>query len=180
MIAAEVVSTITKALPDAVLVASLGTATSAVRAVTSDGPHVGIAGAMGSAVAVALGLADARPDITVVAVVGDGELLMGASSLWSVASIRPANLVVVVLADGEYSITGGQPLPMTCRAAAVAAALGLTSSVADTADDLAAALAATQRPVVVEANVHERVWPGPSPFVDPHAVRIAVRERLRR
>lgn len=178
MIAAEIVSTITKALPDALLVASLGTATSAVRAVTDDGPHVGIAGAMGGAVGVALGLADARPDVTVVAVIGDGELLMGASSLWSVAGIRPSNLIVVVLADGEYSITGGQPLPTSCHAAAVAAALGLTSATADTSDELATALVGGDGPRVIEANVHERVWPGPSPFVDPHGVRLAVRRRL--
>lgn len=175
MIAAEVVTTITKALPDALLVASLGTATSAVRAVTDDGPHVSIAGAMGGAVAVALGLADARPDVTVVAVVGDGELLMGASTLWSVAGIRPQNLVVVVLADGVYSITGGQPLPAGCQAAAVAAALGLPSATADTAAELAEALTTA---TVIEATVHERVWPGPSPFVDPHAVRLTVRSRL--
>jgi thiamine pyrophosphate-dependent acetolactate synthase large subunit-like protein len=178
VIASEVVATVTKALPDALLVGSLGTATSAVRAVTGDGPHVCIAGAMGGAVAVALGIADARPDVTVVAVVGDGELLMGASSLWSVAGIRPRNLAVVVLADGAYTITGGQPLPADSRAAAVAAALGLSSVVADTADELATALSAGPGPVVVEASVHERVWPGASPFVDPHGVRIAVRERL--
>jgi len=178
VIASEVVETITKAVPDALLVASLGTATSAVRAVSGDGPHVCIAGAMGSALAVALGLADARPDQRVVAVLGDGELLMGASSLWSVAGIRPANLTVVVLADGHYTITGGQPLPVACQAAAVAQALGLAGAVASTADELGSALTELPGPSVVEAVVHERVWPGPSPFVDPHGVRLAVRARL--
>lgn len=178
MIATEIVQVIVKALPDAVLVASLGTATSAVREVTEDGPHICIAGAMGGAVAVALGLADARPDVQVVAVVGDGELLMGAGSLWSVAGIRPANLTIVVLADGEYSITGRQPLPVDCHAAAVAQTLGIASSVATTSDELSAAIRDPARPRVVEAVVHERVWPGPSPYVDPHGVRLAVRARL--
>ena len=177
MIATEVVEAIVKTQPDAVLVASLGTATSAVRAVTEDGPHVCIAGAMGGAVAVALGVADAVPDQRIVAVVGDGELLMGASSLWSVAGIRPPNLTVVVLADGEYTITGGQPLPVPSHAAAVAESLQMTGVVASTADELHAALLPAG-PSVIEAVVHERVWPGPSPFVDPHGVRIAVRQRL--
>jgi thiamine pyrophosphate-dependent acetolactate synthase large subunit-like protein len=146
--------------------------------VTDDGPHVCIAGAMGGAVALALGLADARPDTSVVAIVGDGELLMGASSLWSVAGIRPDNLTVVVLADGEYSITGGQPLGAPCHAAAVAEALGISGAVVTTADELATALQELSGPSVIEATIHERVWPGPSPFVDPHAVRLAVRERL--
>lgn len=178
MIASEIVETVTAALPEALLVASLGTATSAVRAVTEDGPHVCIAGAMGSALAIALGLADARPDQRIVAVIGDGELLMGASTLWSIAGIRPANLTVVVLADGLYAITGGQPLPFACHAAAVARTLDLTGAVASTAGELTAALHDLAGPSVIEAVVHERVWPGPSPFVDPHGVRLAVRARL--
>ena len=177
MIAAEIVERVVKADPDALLVAALGTATSAVRAVTDDGPHVSIAGAMGGAIAVALGLADAQRG-SVVAVVGDGELLMGASSLWSVAGIRPDNLTIVVLADGEYSITGGQPLTAPCRAAAVAEALGMSSAVATTPEELDAALQDQARPLVVEAVVSERVWPGPSPFVDPHKIRLDVGTRL--
>jgi thiamine pyrophosphate-dependent acetolactate synthase large subunit-like protein len=176
VIATEIVERIVKADPDALLVAALGTATSAVREVTGDGPHVTIAGAMGCAMAVALGLADAQTG-PVVAVVGDGELLMGASSLWSLAGIHPTNLAVVVLADGEYSITGGQPLGTPCRAAAVATALGLHAAVATTGDELDAALA-KERPLVVEAVVSQRVWPGPSPFVDPHKVRLDVQARL--
>jgi thiamine pyrophosphate-dependent acetolactate synthase large subunit-like protein len=133
---------------------------------------------MGCAVALALGLAEARPDVHVVAVVGDGELLMGAGSLWSVAGIRPSNLTVVVLADGEYSITGGQPLPAPCKAAAVAQVLGIDARAVSTTDELCEALIELPRPSLLEAIVDDRVWPGPSPFVDPHEVRLSVRSRL--
>ena len=78
---------------------------------------------MGSALAAALGVADAVPTREVVAFLGDGELLMGATSLWSLSSLAPRNLVVVVLADGHYSITGGQPLAAATCFAEVANAL---------------------------------------------------------
>ena len=84
----DVTRTIMQCRPDAILVSSLGTATSSVRLVTSDGPHFYFGAAMGSALAGALGLAEAVPDRQVVAVLGDGEFLMGASALWSLSLIH--------------------------------------------------------------------------------------------
>jgi thiamine pyrophosphate-dependent acetolactate synthase large subunit-like protein len=175
----EVVGTVTAALPDATLVASLGTATSAVRQVTGDGPHFYFGGAMGSALAAAMGLAEAAPHRRVVAVLGDGETLMGAGSLWSLSAYRPANLLAVVLADGAYSITGGQPVAAAPRLAEVAAVLdGLTGAAAATVDELRGRLGDLPWPAVIEARVDESTWPGPSPFVDPAAVVRGVRASL--
>ena len=42
------------AAPDALFVASLGTATSALRAASGDGPHLYLGGSMGAALAVAM------------------------------------------------------------------------------------------------------------------------------
>src|SRR4051794_18592164 len=126
---------------------------------------------MGVALAVALGVAEKRPEREVVALVGDGELLMGAGSLWSLAGRAPENLVVVVLADGHYSITGGQPLGGPSRFAGGGAALGLSALTADTREEIVAALA--ERPALLEVRCDDGVWPGPSPFVDPPAVRLA-------
>lgn len=119
----DVVESMVAQIPRAVLVSSLGTATSAARAATDDGPHFYFGAAMGSALAGAVGLAEQVPDRRVVAVLGDGEFLMGAGSLWTLASIHPANLLVVVLADGTYSITGGQPLPTRLQLADLASSL---------------------------------------------------------
>jgi thiamine pyrophosphate-dependent acetolactate synthase large subunit-like protein len=169
--ATDVVRTIVETHPDALLVSSLGTATSAVRAVTDDGPHFYFGAAMGSALAGALGLAEAVPHRQVVAVLGDGEFLMGASSLWSLSACRPDNLLVVVLADGAYTITGGQAIAVPLRLEAVAAALeGLAGATATTTEELAEHLADLPRPGLVEAAVTEQEWPGPSPFVDPTEV----------
>ena len=66
---------------------------------------------MGSAAAVGFGLALARPDVRVVVLDGDGSLLMNLGVLVTVAAHRPDNLLHVVLNNGKYDVTGGQPLP---------------------------------------------------------------------
>ncbi len=65
-------------------------------------------GAMGAAALVGLGLAQAKPDRTVMVVTGDGEQLMGLGGLATIAIAAPANLVVVVLDNGHYGETGMQ------------------------------------------------------------------------
>jgi thiamine pyrophosphate-dependent acetolactate synthase large subunit-like protein len=162
--ATTIVRALLTAEPDALVVASLGTATSALRAASGDGPHLYMGGSMGSALAVALGVAEARPERRVLAILGDGEALMGASSLWSLAAIRPPNLLVVVLCDGHYTITGGQPLGAPRRFAEVAAALGLATAVATD-------LAVLPDRALIEVHYTPGEWPGPSPFVDPPVVR---------
>ncbi len=171
MDATAIVRALLAAEPDALAVASLGTATSALRAASDDGPHLYMGGAMGSALAVALGVAEARPERRVLALLGDGEVLMGAGSLWSLAGIRPPNLLVVILCDGHYSITGGQPLGAPGRFAEVAAALGLGTAVVSDLGEIAPSLAALPRPALVEVHYAPGEWPGPSPFIDPPVVR---------
>ena len=167
----QAVAALLRAQPDALFVASLGTATSALRSASDDGPHLYMGGSMGSALAVAMGVAEKRPERRVVAVLGDGESVMGAGSLWSLAGVRPANLLAVVLVDGHYTITGGQPLGVPDAFGAVAAALGLATATARTAEEIASSVASLPRPAVLEVRYEEREWPGPSPFVDPPVVR---------
>jgi thiamine pyrophosphate-dependent acetolactate synthase large subunit-like protein len=170
--AVDVAAALVRHDPDALFVASLGTATSALRKASDDGPHLYFGGAMGSALPTALGIADAVPARQVFALLGDGELLMGASSLWSLSSLAPRNLVVVVLADGCYSITGGQPLTGDTRFAEVANTLpGLSGAQATSIDELLSVLGTIARPGLIEALIDDRTWPGCSPFVDPHLVR---------
>jgi thiamine pyrophosphate-dependent acetolactate synthase large subunit-like protein len=177
--AAEVALAIVETLPGAVCISSLGTATSALRSASGDGPHFYFGAAMGSALAAAMGVAEALADRPVVALLGDGELLMGASTLWSVSAYRPGNLVTVVLCDGAYSITGGQQLSAPPRFAAVAQELGgITGLRVDSDVALRQALRERDRPSLIEAELTERTWPGPSPFVDPAQVRLAFQAGL--
>jgi thiamine pyrophosphate-dependent acetolactate synthase large subunit-like protein len=164
----EAVAAACDAAGDALFVSSLGTATSALRLVTDDGPHLYLGGAMGCGLPVALGVADARPDRPVVAVLGDGDLTMGAGALWSLSGMAPDNLLVLVLDDGRYSITGGQKIVAPEATAAVVGALPrVRSAQADSAVEVAVAVASLPRPAVVLARIDDPEWPGPSPFVDP-------------
>ena len=70
-----------------------------------------VSGAMGKASSVALGLCLARPDRKVIVIDGDGSLLMNLGTLVTVGGQAPENLCHVVLDNGVYAVTGGQPVP---------------------------------------------------------------------
>ena len=59
----------------------------------------------------ALGVALARPDRRVIVWDGDGCVLMNLGTLVTIAGAAPANLYHIVLDNGMYAMTGGQPLP---------------------------------------------------------------------
>ena len=59
----------------------------------------------------ALGVALARPDRRVIVWDGDGCLLMNLGTLVTIAGQAPANLYHIVLDNGMYAMTGGQPVP---------------------------------------------------------------------
>ena len=81
-------------------------------------------GSMGLAVPIALGVAIAQPDRPVVALEGDGSVLMQLGALATVAGLRPANLIIVIWDNGAYQITGGQPTASAEVADIVAIARG--------------------------------------------------------
>ena len=66
-------------------------------------------GSMGLAVPIALGVALAQPRRKVFALEGDGSILMQLGSLSTVAARAPTNLCIVIMDNGAYQITGGQP-----------------------------------------------------------------------
>jgi thiamine pyrophosphate-dependent acetolactate synthase large subunit-like protein len=81
-------------------------------------------GSMGLAFPIALGVALAQPDRRVLALEGDGSLLMQLGALSTVASVRPKNLTMIVMDNGIYQITGAQPTPAADVADVVAIAIG--------------------------------------------------------
>ena len=66
---------------------------------------------MGKGSSMALGVALARPDRRVIVWDGDGCVLMNLGTLVTIAGTAPANLYHIVLDNGMYAMTGGQPLP---------------------------------------------------------------------
>jgi thiamine pyrophosphate-dependent acetolactate synthase large subunit-like protein len=57
---------------------------------------------------IALGVALAQPELPVVVITGDGEMLMGMGSLATVGLQQPKNLTIIVLDNEVYGETGGQ------------------------------------------------------------------------
>ncbi len=128
---------------------------------------------MGLPVAIGLGLALGRPLEAgkVVVIEGDGGLLMGLSALATVGHLQPPNLVIVVLDNGTYASTGGQPTAAaTTDFVMLAEACGLVAW--DTGDEAGfrAALAqarATARPALVRMKIDERSIKTPYFLEDP-------------
>jgi len=65
-------------------------------------------GGMGLAVPTALGVALAQPKRRVLAITGDGEVMMGVGSLAVVGDQAPANLAILVLDNETFAETGRQ------------------------------------------------------------------------
>ncbi len=81
-------------------------------------------GSMGLAIPIAFGVAIAQPQRHVVALEGDGSLLMQLGCLATVAMQAPKNLTMVVWDNGLYQITGGQLTASASAADLVAIARG--------------------------------------------------------
>ena len=94
---------------DFLLVAGLAGTSRDVAALTRDGANsYTMAGAMGGAAMIGLGLALARPDRRVLVVTGDGELLMNLGALATIAVLNPPNLAILCVDNGHYGETGYQ------------------------------------------------------------------------
>jgi thiamine pyrophosphate-dependent acetolactate synthase large subunit-like protein len=83
---------------------------------------------MGEAPPLALGIALAQPNRRVIACNGDGSMLMNLGAFVTIASEAPKNLVVIVLDNGVYEVTGAQKVPGTgVDFAAIARASGIAT-----------------------------------------------------
>lgn len=102
------------AFPHSPVVLTLGGTTREMIAVAGRRPnHLYLLDAMGQALPIglglALGLADNPRHEKLIVVEGEGSLLMGFSALATVGHLKPRKLVLLVLDNGVYLATGGQP-----------------------------------------------------------------------
>jgi thiamine pyrophosphate-dependent acetolactate synthase large subunit-like protein len=126
----SVVSSLLKDRKGMVAVGGLGASTNDMAAAGDHDRNFYLWGGMGGAVMMGLGLALAQPDLPVVVITGDGEMLMGMGSLATVGLQKPGNLSIVVLDNEAYGETGGQ-VSHTASAAdlvGVAKACGIADS----------------------------------------------------
>ncbi len=71
-------------------------------------PQIYLRGSMGLPVSVGLGVAMSQPERKVLTILGDGNLLMGLSSLTTTSFVRPKNLHILILDNRAYVTTGEQ------------------------------------------------------------------------
>ncbi len=96
---------------DAVVVAAMSAAYEWAR--ISDHPLdlIYIPSAMAHAPGIGLGLALAQPERRVIVLNGDGCMLMDLGVLATIIEAGPRNLILIVLENGTYAVTGGQNIP---------------------------------------------------------------------
>ena len=116
-------------------------------------------GSMGLAVPIALGVALAQPQRRVIALEGDGSLLMQLGCLTTVGMLKPKNLTIVVMDNGMYQITGAQPTASAQVADFVGIARGCGIANADWAleeasfEGLVERALATEGPSLIAARI---------------------------
>ncbi len=94
---------------DFLIVAGLAGTAKDMASLTHDGDHLfALAGAMGAACMIGLGLALARPEKKILVATGDGELLMNVGALATIAQMNPPNLSILCVDNGHYGETGYQ------------------------------------------------------------------------
>lgn len=154
---------------DAAIVASLGNPKFDL-ALAGDRPQsFYLWGGMGLASSVALGLALAQPGRRVIALEGDGSLLMNLGSLATVAWRAPRNYLLVVWDNASYELTGGQRTATSAATDLAGVALAAGIPRAHRAKSLSAfeeALAGELRrdgPAVIVAPVDAARSPGRPP-----------------
>ena len=127
----------------ALVVPGLGSATWDCSASGDSPEYLYSWGGMGLAVPTALGLALAHPERRILALTGDGEMLMGIGSLGVVAAQAPKNLAILVLDNQHFGETGRQ-IGLTSEATdlcKVAEGFGIAHTMTVTEQSATAALA---------------------------------------
>lgn len=126
--------------------------------------------AMGHAADFAMGVALARPDRPVWVLNGDGSMLMNLGTLVTICQSPPDNLVLFVLQNNTFEVTGNQPIPGAGIISLAAMARGAGFSQVHEFDDvtsLAARLPGVlSKPGPTFVNLHLEVGREPPPKLD--------------
>jgi thiamine pyrophosphate-dependent acetolactate synthase large subunit-like protein len=111
-------------LKDEAVVAGIGNTNFDLYAVGHRPQNFYMLGSMGLACPIALGVALAQPERGVIALEGDGSILMALGCLTTIGMMKPRNLTIVIMDNGIYQITGKQPSATQRSADIVAIARG--------------------------------------------------------
>jgi len=176
----ELIETLVPALKDALVVCNIGIPSQELFSIRDRENHFYMLGSMGLCSSIGLGLA-LTTNKSVVALEGDGALLMNLGTLATIGNRAPDNLILLVIDNGSYGSTGDQATYTSeATSLAVMARGGGCQSVIDcagedTAGVLVDALGARQPSVIIS-----KVAPGNRsvPVVPLHP--IVLRERFKK
>jgi thiamine pyrophosphate-dependent acetolactate synthase large subunit-like protein len=104
----EVVARLLKDRGDLLVVTGLGSPSYDAMAAGDHDRNYYLWAAMGSAAMVGFGLAQAKPDLPVLVLTGDGEFMMGVGAIATIAVYKPKNLTIAILDNGQFGETGMQ------------------------------------------------------------------------
>ncbi len=94
-----------------VLIAQIGFPAREACAIRDRERNIYLLGALGSATLVGIGLAEARPDLQIIVLDGDGSFILNPNQMLELGRHCPKNLTVVLLDNGSWGSTGSQPTP---------------------------------------------------------------------
>jgi len=174
------------AFPREPIVVTLGTTSREVITQAPDAAnHLHLLDSMGLAPSVAAGVAlgvAERSETKVVAIEGDGGVLMGFSIFATLAHLRVDNLVLLILDDGVYAATGGQETgSASVDLAAIARACGLMAEDVSTESELDGALGrarAAKAGFVLRIHVGTQITKRPLYLPDPPLLAQRFRDYL--
>lgn len=170
---------------DFLIVSGLAGTSKDMASLTGDGDHLfSMAGAMGAAASMGLGLALAQPNRKILIITGDGELLMNIGALATISVLNPPNLSIVCVDNGHYGETGYQ-LSHTSRGTdleqmAIGAGLNVTCTV-ESEDQIAEGarmIRETNGTAFVLLRVSPKEPPAVKRLMEPGAARVRFRTRL--
>ncbi len=133
-------------------------------------------GSMGLAIPIALGVALAQPERGVIALEGDGSVLMSLGCLTTIGMVRPRNLTIVIMDNELYQITGKQPTAPrgTADIVAIARGAGIADATwihdAEHLDRVFAGPFDSGGPRLFAIKIDDKAG-APGPFRDPALIR---------
>ena len=184
---AEALKIITEVFPHEPTIVTLGaTVRELIATVGKRDNDFYVLDSMGLPVAIGLGIALGRPENPekIVVIEGDGGLLMGLSSLTTVGFLKPTNLVLLILDNGTYASTGGQPTAATTTDfVAIAQGCGIRGVTVDDDAGFRAALADAKQvdgPTLIRMMIDQRSIKTPYLLEDPILLSAAFRKLVGR
>ncbi len=162
--------------PDAVVVSSCGYISRDLHSAGDRPANFYLVGSMGMAAPVALGIALVRPDLQVLALDGDGAVMMNAGALAMIGNQRPRNFTHAVLDNRAHESTGGQPTVRPESLIELALAMGYEE--ARRVDRLADLRPAQRRPAFLQVAVQPRAAVAPRVRIEPPEMVARFRQAL--